>query len=56
MNGPKVLKVGIGNDRGYPRSDMALRVKGQRSRLGLKLGLRLGTAIRHSLNSIISAF
>jgi len=54
MNGPKVLKVGIGNDRGYPRSDMALRVKGQR--LGLKLGLRLGTAIRHSLNSIISAF
>ena len=42
MNGPKVFKLGIGNDlRIYPRRGMVLGLKGQRSTLGLGL-----TAIR----------
>ena len=43
MNDPKVFKLGIENDLGYPRSGMVLRLKDQRSRLELGLG--------HSVNS-----
>ena len=38
-NDPKVFKLGIIMTSGYPRSDMVLGLKGQRSRLALRLRL-----------------
>jgi len=47
-----VFEHGVGNDLGISTGDIVLRLKGQRSRLGLRLGLRIELGLELGLTVI----